>query len=189
MDATCCLATVLFSLLEVSQGGAADPQHHWGQLPPAGRTSQLSRAEQGNHSNLFSSSAWLLVRVILCSWAWWAKCLCFHVTLSGLCGLSERPVLWWDGGVALSFAVLVSLSFGIHSYSLLPPWSLEEFSQVRWTTSLHPVQHPIWCCFQKWHNIHAVNYSDLLRWMRCIKSSCFWFKYYYIILYHFYIMW
>lgn len=61
--ATCCLATVLFSLVEVTQGGTADPQHHWGQLPPAGSTSQLSRAEQGNHSNLFSTSAWLQVRI------------------------------------------------------------------------------------------------------------------------------
>lgn len=51
---THCLASVLFSLIEVTQGGTADPQHHWGKLPPAGGTSQLSRAEQGKHGILFS---------------------------------------------------------------------------------------------------------------------------------------
>lgn len=57
---------LLFSLVEVTQGGTADPQHHRGQLPPAGSPPQLSRAEQGNHSNLFSTSALLQVRIILC---------------------------------------------------------------------------------------------------------------------------
>lgn len=51
---THCLASVLFPLVEITQGGPADPQHHWGKLPPAGSPSQLSRAEQGKHSILFS---------------------------------------------------------------------------------------------------------------------------------------
>lgn len=70
-------------------------------------------------------------------WKTCASCfylsLCFCLCLLGLYWLSERPVLWWDGGIALSLAVFIPFCSGFHSHPLLPPWSLEELFQVTWT--------------------------------------------------------
>lgn len=55
----------------------------------------------------------------------------FCCLLSGLYWLTERLVLWWDGGIALPVPVLFPLCSGLHCYPLLSAWCLEELPQVR----------------------------------------------------------
>lgn len=52
-------------------------------------------------------------------------------SILGLYWLPERPVLWWDGGIALPVSVLFPLGSGLHCHPLFSAWCLEELPQVR----------------------------------------------------------
>lgn len=109
-----------------------------------------------NHSGMFNRYSTQQRATFISWWHYWTAgvwirwseelgtarycaALCSHLFISvffchfilGLHWLTERPVLWWDGGIALPLPLLFSLCSGLHCHPLLSTWCLEELPQVR----------------------------------------------------------